>query len=253
MKQINHYQSLEANRVRVLARKWRSNNKSLRVLDFGCGKGKYLELFRDEGCETMGVDINQGYIEELRNRGFNVSIPEDALKGHGRFDVVFLSHVIEHIHQDELVPLIQKLIALLDNSGLLVVVTPVLGERFYYDFSHIRPYYPQSIRHAFGQTGAPISYGNLDRIELTDIYFFRDPWRTRKWRTFYVGTGLKRLLVDWLNTLFDTLWRVSGGRLGVYASWLGVYRIKHEPGSAASSNSDVHRLDAAAPAIRERA
>jgi SAM-dependent methyltransferase len=225
-KRVAHYQTLELERVQALARRWKSGHQgTLRILDFGCGRGKYLEVFAAAGFETTGADVNADYIRELTDRGFRVRDAAEVLAGDETYDIVFLSHLVEHVGPDALVGLIPKLCDLIRGQGMLVIVTPLLGERFYYDFSHVRPYYPQSIRHAFGQTVSPLSYGNLDRIELTDIYFFKDPFRTRKLRSFYVGTGLRRAAVDWLNRCFDVLWRISGGRVGVASSWLGVYRV----------------------------
>lgn len=106
------------------------------------------------------------------------------------------------------------------------MITPVYGERFYHDFTHVRPYLPQSIRHAFGQIGSPISFGETQLIELTDIYFFKDPYRTRLWRSFYVGNKVEKLFTKLLNKFFDFAWNITDGRIGVTSSWCGIYQ-KH--------------------------
>ncbi|MNN66956.1 hypothetical protein D3C81_1825610 [compost metagenome] len=120
--------------------------------------------------------------------------------------------------------MLDKLISLLSPSGRLVIISPTLGERFFYDFSHIRPYYPQSIRHAFGQSSSPLSFGATERVLLKDIYFFKDPMRTRKWRSFYVTSSPLNPLTRALNNTFDIAWRVTAGHVGVTSSWLGVYQ-----------------------------
>ena len=227
MRKPAHYQSLEYERVsRLFAALAKSNDKPLRVLDYGFGRGKYLDCFSSLGCEVIGVDANPAYVADAKNKGFTAFSPETFSQGSGKFDVVFLSHFVEHLPPEHLVDLIPRLCALLTTRGHLIIVTPTPGERFYHDFSHVRPYLPQSVRHAFGQTGAPISYGETSLIELVDIYFFKDPYRTRLWRSFYVGGGTARTLTRALNAGFDAIWRISGGRLGVVASWLGVYRLK---------------------------
>lgn len=219
-----HYQDLEFQRVSELFGGWASKHpRPLRVLDYGCGRGKYLRRLREIGCDVVGADVNERYLEEGEAAGFRVY---DALKfdfAHLRFDIIFLSHLVEHLGPDDLVILIPRLCELLEPGGRLVLSTPVLGERFYHDFSHVRPYYPQSIRHAFGQQVSPLSYAPTQLIELTDIHFFRDPYRTRTWRSFYVGPAWLRNLVNLLNAGFDLMWKITGGRFGVLASWLGVY------------------------------
>jgi hypothetical protein len=39
-----------------------------------------------------------------------------------------------------------------------------------------------------------------------------------------------------VNAAFDALWRVSGGRVGVVASWLGVYRMRDPQVLAGAGN-----------------
>ncbi|MFC4274309.1 class I SAM-dependent methyltransferase [Achromobacter aloeverae] len=227
MKKIAHYQTLEYDRIVTLMRSYARDRAGLRVLDFGCGLGKFLACFKELGLDVVGVDMNLDYVARAREQGYSAYAPEEFFRRNDApFDVIFLSHLVEHVAPDDLVGLIPRLCALLGEHGRLVLLTPTPGERFYHDFSHIRPYLPQSIRHAFGNTGMPLSYGEAALIELVDIYFFRDPYRTRGWRSFYVGSGVKRMLTRWLNAAFDGLWRLSGGRIGVQASWLGVYRIK---------------------------
>ncbi len=226
MKLPAHYQSLEYRRIEALFRDFaRDRAAPLRVLDYGCGKGKYLACFAALGCAVSGVDTNPDYVAEARQRGFEAQLASEfAATTAAPFDVVFLSHLIEHLPPESLSRLIPQLCATLAPDGRLVVVTPTPGERFWHDFTHVRPYLPQSIRHAFGQAGAPISFGEVRMIELVDIYFFRDPYRTRLWRSFYVGSAPAKALVRALNLAFDAAWRLSGGRIGVTASWLGVYR-----------------------------
>ena len=227
MRMPAHYQSLEYVRVERLIRQWaHGRTQPLRVLDFGCGRGKYLACFAALGCDVTGVDSNPAYVEEARARGVRACAADDfPPPDAARFDVIFLSHLIEHLSPEQLATLVPQLCRLLEADGRLVVVTPTPGERFWHDFSHVRPYLPQSIRHAFGQSGAPISFGERRMIEMTDVYFFRDPFRTRLWRSFYTGAPSARWLTRALNAAFDGLWRASGGRIGTTASWLGVYRL----------------------------
>jgi SAM-dependent methyltransferase len=228
MRQPAHYQSLEFARVaKLFAGFAKGKDRPLRVLDFGCGRGRYLDCFSSLGCDVTGVDANPAYVAEARRKGFSAQSSEGFLRSDASgFDVIFLSHVIEHLTPENLVQLIPRLCGMLLADGRLVIVTPTPGERFYHDFSHVRPYLPQSIRHAFGQVGMPISYGESSLIELSDVYFFKDPYRTRLWRTFYVGTGVTPALTRSLNAGFDAIWQISGGRVGVVASWLGVYQLK---------------------------
>lgn len=228
MKYAAHYQSLEDARVaRLFARYVAGRATPLRVLDYACGRGKYLQKFAELGCDVLGVDANAAYVAAARDRGFAACTAEEFESlPTPKFHVVFMSHLIEHLPPEPLARLITQVCARLVDNGILIVITPVPGERFYHDFTHVRPYLPQSIRHALGQSGAPISLGERNLIELVDIYFFRDPFRTRHWRSFYVGSPPKKAGTRAINAIFDALWRSSGGRFGIVASWLGVYRLR---------------------------
>lgn len=222
-----HYQSSEYQCVRALVEKWSRNRTApLEVLDFGFGRGKFLDLFVTSGCRVTGVDANPEYVTEGRLKGYNCLTPEEfqALRGRS-YDIIFLSHLIEHVEPHNLVELISELCERAAPNGKMIIISPVPGERFFHDFSHVRPYLPQSIRHALGQSGSPIVYGERNVLELSDIYFFKDPWRTRYWRSFYVKGSVLNRVTSVLNKLFDVLWRFSGGQVGTTASWLGVYDV----------------------------
>ena len=223
-----HYQTLEYDRVlRIFGGFAKEKQASFRVLDFGCGPGKYLRGLTSVGCEVTAADVNESYVAGAREAGHAAYSPSQLFDAADlRFDAVLLSHVVEHLDPPELMELVARLCGLLSARGRLVIVTPTPGERFYHDFSHVRPYLPQSIRHAFGQDGAPLSFGSRKLIELVDIHFFKDPYRTRLLRSFYVGRPAMRTFTRTLNSTFDFLWRASGGRIGTVASWLGVYELR---------------------------
>lgn len=219
-----HYQTLEKLRIESLLQQWcAASARPLSILDYGFGTGKYLPLFKSLNMEISGVDVNRDYIQRARDQGVDAYHADDMEQLGKSFDVIFLSHLIEHLTPEQLMPLLDRLIALLSDQGRLIIVCPTLGERFFYDFSHIRPYYPQSIRHAFGQSTSPLSYGASERLVLKDIHFFKDPYRTRKWRSFYVPSSPLHGFTKGVNQLCDVAWRLSEGRIGVISSWLGVY------------------------------
>lgn len=219
-----HYQTLEYERVKQLLVTWSATSKRpLAVLDYGFGTGRYLGLFASMGFVVAGVDINEQYLRWAAAEGYDVRHESRFDNLDQTFDVIFLGHLIEHLGPDELAALLPRLISKLSEGGRLVMITPLLGERFYHDFSHVRPYYPQSIRHAFGQSNSPLSYGPSELIKLVDIYFFKDPYRTRSWRSFYLPESLYHRSTNLLNRLFDQAWRLSAGKIGVASSWLGVY------------------------------
>jgi SAM-dependent methyltransferase len=95
-----------------------------RLLDIGFGDGAFLELAALSGWQTAGVDPDPVVIESARQRGLNVrqggvEAFSDEAEG---FDVITMSHVIEHVHDPELA--LTEAIRLLRPNGKLFLDTP---------------------------------------------------------------------------------------------------------------------------------
>ncbi len=83
-----------------------------RVLEIGCGEGGNLMPFVDMGCTCMGIDLNSKQIELAKSiysdhqHHANVTfIAQDIydadLDKVGKYDLVIMRDVIEHIHNQE--------------------------------------------------------------------------------------------------------------------------------------------------------
>ncbi len=79
-----------------------------RVLEIGCGEGGNLSPFIDLGCEIIGIDLNSKQIENAKlflNENYdtsntqllNANIYDINYEEIGKFDIIFLRDVIEHI------------------------------------------------------------------------------------------------------------------------------------------------------------
>ena len=73
-----------------------------RVLDLGCGAGRFLAVLREAGAEPVGVELAQAAAERARANvpGADVRlVAEDGSLplGHGEVDLVWCSEVLEHV------------------------------------------------------------------------------------------------------------------------------------------------------------
>ena len=82
-------------------------NSQSRILEIGCGEGGNLIPFLDMGCNVCGVDLGQNRIDNalfffkdhdnVLKSEFRCSDIYDVDESIGKFDLIFLRDVIEHI------------------------------------------------------------------------------------------------------------------------------------------------------------
>lgn len=96
-----------------------------RLLEVGCGNGKRLVRMQTLGWEVMGQEVDAKAAKHVSDNckirvhlGPLETLPSDIKK----FDVVILSHVIEHVHDP--VELLLTCHHFLKENGLLVIMTP---------------------------------------------------------------------------------------------------------------------------------
>lgn len=71
-----------------------------KVLDVGCGSGRYLKTLKDEGYETHGVEISSLAVEHAKKLGLNVFTGElrEAKFPDKHFDLIIFRQSLEHMH-----------------------------------------------------------------------------------------------------------------------------------------------------------
>jgi SAM-dependent methyltransferase len=101
-----------------------------RILDVGCGDGRFLQVLRDfgpAGWDLVGVDFDPAAVERCRARGFTAFAKrvEDMASEDGTFDAVVMLQLIEHV--EDPVVITKRVFALLRQGGVFVVETPNLA------------------------------------------------------------------------------------------------------------------------------
>ena len=101
-----------------------------RVLDLGCGSGRFVAALRDAGSDPVGVEIAEAALErargvapgaDLRLLEPDGSIPLEA----GSVDLVWCSEVLEHVADGA--HLLQEARRVLRRDGRLLVTVPYHG------------------------------------------------------------------------------------------------------------------------------
>jgi SAM-dependent methyltransferase len=94
-------------------------------LDVGCGMGQYLLAAQRLGFEVLGFEPSAEHAHLAKTR-LKLPVISDYFSaervGGRRFDLIMLSHVIEHIYSPK--KFLHELIGVLKPGGVLIVITP---------------------------------------------------------------------------------------------------------------------------------
>lgn len=122
--------------------------KPTSILDMGSGNGRTLYGIKQilPHCRLFGYDISKEGVRQAREH-FGVETTTNIAKLEGKFDMVIVNDVLEHIPNDDL--FIQKCKGLLSREGWLCLGVPnnIMGHEE--EKTHFRKYTPESIERLF--------------------------------------------------------------------------------------------------------
>jgi 2-polyprenyl-3-methyl-5-hydroxy-6-metoxy-1,4-benzoquinol methylase len=100
------------------------HNKTISLLDVGCGQGEFLEYLSPNKFMRTGLELNQQAVKIAKSKGLNV-ISGDVNKDlviNQKFDCITLWHVIEHLpNPTSTIILLHKF---LNPGGTIIIATP---------------------------------------------------------------------------------------------------------------------------------
>lgn len=148
------------------------DEKDLNILDYGCGFGQNLVALKNLGYTNIfGVDIELSAIKYCVERGYNVkelNLSNLINPFSIRFDIIILSHVIEHIPKSEII----KTLAFIKNEflakdGKLLIAVPNAQSNTgcywaYEDWTHTTLFTSGSLYYVLKAAG-------FEKIEFLDI------------------------------------------------------------------------------------
>lgn len=152
-----------------------------KCLDLGSGSGEFMYLAKELDIECIGVEPNQGYAHYSREKlGLNIlnQTLEDTNFADGSFDLIRLSHVLEHMRDP--VRSLKVLRQWLSEDGVLYIEVPNIevdaerkmqGKLFH--FGHIFNFNPVTLRLAAGLAGFVEIEPSAMRLSRTTSGFFR--------------------------------------------------------------------------------
>ncbi len=98
-----------------------------RVLDLGCGAGRFVAALREAGAEPVGVELAEGALERARRNvpgaDLRALAPDGAIPlEDASVDLVWCSEVLEHV--PDTAALLSEARRVLKTGGRLLVTTP---------------------------------------------------------------------------------------------------------------------------------
>jgi SAM-dependent methyltransferase len=167
-----------------------------RLLDFGCGSGRFLERMRRRGWKVTGLDTSALAVHRVQsNLGLPVllgSLPHSELEPES-FDVVTMWQSLEHVHDPRAV--LRETNKLLVDGGKLFITTPNIDSLAFRWFGpawygldlprHLTHFTPTTLQVMLERAGFRVQEVRMVRhsswlrasARLTSRFPFKSSWR----------------------------------------------------------------------------
>jgi 2-polyprenyl-3-methyl-5-hydroxy-6-metoxy-1,4-benzoquinol methylase len=95
-----------------------------KILDIGCGDGFFLSCLKDLGWQVKGIEIDEKSAQFANQQGLNVfaGILEQANLPDNFFDVIRLSHTLEHVYNPK--ETLKEIYRILKPNGSVIIKVP---------------------------------------------------------------------------------------------------------------------------------
>ena len=125
------------------------------LMDLGCGRGEFLNVAREIGYKTIGVDLGTAMVRATAQQGHEAHLGDlyARLRTYqdASIDVLTMFHVIEHCQAEYILKLYKEAARVLKRGGAFIIETPsifslwVASRQFYLDPTHTQPVHPDYI------------------------------------------------------------------------------------------------------------
>lgn len=209
-----------------LASKYLPSDEGAIVVDVGCGTAEFAVEFKlaQEYDKLFLLEGNKNTINYLKSKFKNVleyKIPGKLPFENNTVSFIHLSHIVEHLEEEDLYYFLQEVDRVLRGDGVLVISTPLMWDRFYDDLTHVKPYNEQVfINYLTGKSD------NRSREVVSHSYEVLDLVYRYRNLPVEAGWSSKYLLVDILVQIFKRGFSLLGFRYQIKNGYTLVLKKK---------------------------
>lgn len=164
-------------------------NVNAKILEIGCGYGNLLFALQNEGFKNIiGMDVSEQAVSYCTRHGLPVQKGNIlSYVGNEQYDVVLMSHVLEHLPKDNVIPMLNKIRdTILAPKGELYLMVPNAQSNTncywaYEDFTHNMLFTAGSLLFVLREAG----FQQIEFLDADGLYDFKrrggwEYWK-RKW------------------------------------------------------------------------
>ncbi|NBW82018.1 class I SAM-dependent methyltransferase [bacterium] len=187
------YKSVFFDDLDLVKKRLGKSESELRVLDFGCGMGLFLNFLRSIGYQNLaGFELDIGQAEAGRKIGLKVDQNDSPQAWLGacseRFDAIFAIDVLEHVPPEDLQSTLVAMRRLLTKGGVLIATVPnanstSAGRWRYIDWTHRLSFTEHSLAHVLRLSGFDVE--GVFPSEIVRFYKARQGF-VRRWSERFI-------------------------------------------------------------------
>ena len=208
-----------------------------RLLDVGCGTGEFLSEMRNAGWEVAGIERDNEASKFARHklRLEVISGGAEAIKEiHGKFDIITLWHVLEHLYQPKAA--LESLAQRLGDGGMIVVAVPNIASndfKFYRDNwvaveapRHVQHFSVKTLQALAATTGLDLVRWHQLPLDaffntlMSEVRISKQEGISRLWGLLWPLRALRSLLMAACSLLGGSRFFFSGTRGATIVAYL---------------------------------
>lgn len=158
--------------------------KSHKILEIGSGDGFFLEKMFNQGYKIVGLEISKQRRERSKKITKAKTINNDlslTVTKIGKFDVIVLFHVLEHIHNPK--EFLKKISKLLNPKGKIVIEVPNFNDfqisinesykNWQFQRAHIHYFTPKILKKIFRELGYNANIIGIQRYSIENMFSWK--------------------------------------------------------------------------------